>query len=118
MPDEQGAPFDADAYHAAVGDITARGGTPVVFPSHGLNGGSEEDWIAALATIGAEVDRFLGFELGAMFVPYGRNLRAGDLPGAARDPPVCGGEATHPSTGSWSGSGWRCAMRSGPSSWC
>ena len=44
----------------------------MIFPSNGLNGGSEETWVEALSTIGANLDRFLGFELGPMFVPYGR----------------------------------------------
>lgn len=70
--DEPGAAFDLSAYRAAVDDITQRGGTPVIFPSHGLNGGTEGEWIEALAAIGAGTERFLGFELGPMFVPYGR----------------------------------------------
>ncbi|MFT7610729.1 MAG: hypothetical protein ACI9MX_003815, partial [Candidatus Aldehydirespiratoraceae bacterium] len=59
VADEAGASVDLAAYHRAVADIADRGGTPVIFPSHGLNGGSEEDWVAALATIGGETDRFL-----------------------------------------------------------
>jgi dihydrodipicolinate synthase/N-acetylneuraminate lyase len=72
VADEPGATFDLSAYQVAVDDITQRGGTPVIFPSHGLNGGTEGEWIDALAAIGAGTDRFLGFELGPMFVPYGR----------------------------------------------
>ena len=56
----------------AADDISSRGGTPVLFPSHGLNEQDEKGWVAALAALGAEVDRFIGFELGPMFVPYGR----------------------------------------------
>lgn len=70
--DVEGAAFDLAAYVAAACEIAERGGTPVVFPSHGLNALGEDDWVAALAGIGAAVDRFIGFELGAMFVPYGR----------------------------------------------
>ena len=44
----------------------------MVFPSHGLNALDPDDWVAALAALGAEVGRFIGFELGAQFVPYGR----------------------------------------------
>jgi dihydrodipicolinate synthase/N-acetylneuraminate lyase len=72
VADGAGDPFDLDAYLRACEAIAARGGTPVVFPSHGLNGLDDDGWVAALASIGAEVDRFLGFELGPMFVPYGR----------------------------------------------
>ena len=70
--DTAGASLNLDAYLAAATEIARRGGTPVVFPSNGLNGGSEETWVEALRTIGANLDRFLGFELGPMFVPYGR----------------------------------------------
>ena len=44
----------------------------MIFPSHGLNALDPDRWVAALAAIGSEVDRFIGFELGAQFVPYGR----------------------------------------------
>jgi dihydrodipicolinate synthase/N-acetylneuraminate lyase len=72
VADESGAAFDLDAYLLAAEGIARRGGTPVVFPSHGLNSLEEPAWVDALAAIGAVVDRFIGFELGAMFVPHGR----------------------------------------------
>ena len=72
VADASGDPRDLPAYVAAATDISERGGLPVVFPSHGLNEGTEGEWIDALAAIGRKVDRFLGFELGPMFVPYGR----------------------------------------------
>ena len=52
--------------------ISARGGTPVVFPSHGLNALDDDEWVAAHDALGRRFDRFIGFELGPMFVPYGR----------------------------------------------
>lgn len=70
--DAVGDTFDLDRYLAACEEVVERGGTPVIFPSHGLNGLSDDDWAAAMAAIGARVDRFIGFELGPMFVPYGR----------------------------------------------
>jgi dihydrodipicolinate synthase/N-acetylneuraminate lyase len=72
VPDTEGDAFDFGAYVAAATEIAERGGTPVIFPSHGLNAGSEADWIGSLGAIGGEVDRFIGFELGSMFVSYGR----------------------------------------------
>ncbi|MBI5283967.1 MAG: dihydrodipicolinate synthase family protein [Chloroflexi bacterium] len=72
VADEPGAAFDLDAYRTAAAAIAERGGTPVIFPSYGLNSLPEDGWVAALAAIGASIDRFIGFELGAMFVPYGR----------------------------------------------
>src|SRR5690349_6362974 len=72
VTDDPGAPIDLDSYRSATAAITERGGTPVVFPSHGLNGLEPDGWVAALAAIGDGLDRFLAFELGDMFVPYGR----------------------------------------------
>jgi dihydrodipicolinate synthase/N-acetylneuraminate lyase len=72
VPDTEGAAFHLDAYLVAAAAIAERGGTPVVFPSYGLNALEEDEWVDALASIGSRLDRFIGFELGAMFVPYGR----------------------------------------------
>ncbi len=72
VADAAGAPFDLDAYLRASAAVTHRGGTPVIFPSHGLNELTDHGWVTALGEIGNHVDRFIGFELGAMFVPYGR----------------------------------------------
>ncbi len=72
VADQPGDPFDLDGYLAACEAIAQRGGTPVIFPSHGLNALDDDGWVSALAAIGARVERFIGFELGAMFVPYGR----------------------------------------------
>lgn len=72
VADDPGATFDRGAYVAAATEIAARGGTPVVFPSHGLNSHGDDGWLAGYRAIAHEVDRFIGFELGAMFVPYGR----------------------------------------------
>ncbi len=72
VPDAAGAPFDRDAYLRAADAIATRGGTPVIFPSHGLNELDDAGWVGALAGLGDHLDRFIGFELGSMFVPYGR----------------------------------------------
>ena len=72
VPDEAGDVFDLDALVAAATQVADHGGTPVIFPSHGLNALDEAEWVEALSAIGARLDRFIGFELGAMFVPYGR----------------------------------------------
>jgi dihydrodipicolinate synthase/N-acetylneuraminate lyase len=72
VADQPGADLDLDGYLAACEAIVRRGGTPVVFPSYGLNALDDDGWVTALDAIGAHVDRFIGFELGPMFVPYGR----------------------------------------------
>ena len=72
VADTPGATLDLAAYREACRAIADRGGTPVVFPSHGLNSLDDDGWVDALAALGRDVERFIGFELGAMFVPYGR----------------------------------------------
>ncbi len=52
VADRPGDPLDLDGHVRALDAVAGRGGTPVVFPSHGLNGGSDDDWVAALAGAG------------------------------------------------------------------
>ncbi len=72
VADEPGAVFDLDAYRRAAQEITDRGGVPVVFPSHGLNDHGDPAWLDAHGRLADHIDRFIGFELGPMFVPHGR----------------------------------------------
>lgn len=72
VADEPKAAFDLDAYRRATDEITHRGGLPVIFPSHGLNNHGDAAWLDAHGQIATHLDRFIGFELGPMFVPYGR----------------------------------------------
>jgi dihydrodipicolinate synthase/N-acetylneuraminate lyase len=72
VADEPGAPFALDAYLDAADAVTGAGGTPVIFPSYGLNALDDAEWVVAHESIGRRLDRFIGFELGPMFVPYGR----------------------------------------------
>src|SRR4051812_4835417 len=69
VADDPGDPFDVDAYSDAMDAISASGGTPVIFPSHGLNALADLEWAAAHDALGRRFDRFIGFELGPMFVP-------------------------------------------------
>ncbi|MDX1649613.1 MAG: dihydrodipicolinate synthase family protein [Myxococcota bacterium] len=72
VADAEGARFDAAAYRTEMARVRERGGTPVVFPSHGLSALPGKEWAAAHAELAEGIDRFLAFELGPMFVPYGR----------------------------------------------
>ncbi len=72
VPDKPGADFDLDAYLFAAEGISARGGIPVIFPSHGLNDHGDAAWLDAHGQLAGHIERFIGFELGPMFVPYGR----------------------------------------------
>jgi dihydrodipicolinate synthase/N-acetylneuraminate lyase len=72
LPDQPADPWQADGYLREMQRIQERGGTPIVFPSHGLSGLAEPEWVSAHAELARHCDRFLAFELGPMFVPYGR----------------------------------------------
>jgi dihydrodipicolinate synthase/N-acetylneuraminate lyase len=72
VPDSAGDDHDEVALLRAAQAISDRGGTPVVFPSNGLAALAESEWVEAHATLGREVGPFIAFELGTMFVPYGR----------------------------------------------
>jgi dihydrodipicolinate synthase/N-acetylneuraminate lyase len=72
VDDRPGQPFALDRYRAELTAVQEAGGTPVVFPSHGLNGLDPDAWVEAHRAFATEVDRFVAFELGDRFVPYGR----------------------------------------------
>ena len=63
--------FDRDAYLRQIEPIAARGGTPVVFQSYGLTGQADDAVVAAYAELGRHCGRFIAFELGTMFAPFG-----------------------------------------------
>ncbi|MFN9973071.1 MAG: dihydrodipicolinate synthase family protein, partial [Phycisphaerae bacterium] len=53
-------------------DIQNHGGTPVIFQSYGLTEQSDDAIVESYQQLSAECDRFVGFELGAMFAPFGK----------------------------------------------
>jgi hypothetical protein len=72
VADEPGSPFDLGRHLGSLSEVEGHHGTPVVFPSYGLNSLEPDAWVEAHRQMGRHSDRFLGFELGPMFVPYGR----------------------------------------------
>jgi len=72
--DAPGAPFDEAAYAREFAPIAAVSATPVIFPSYGLNAGSDADVIARIGRLAQHVETFIGFELSTEFVPSGRVL--------------------------------------------
>lgn len=70
--DRPGDPFNRDAYLRQIEPITANGGIPVLFQSYGLTEQGDPDVIASYAQIGRYCDRFIAFELGTMFAPFGK----------------------------------------------
>ncbi|MBM3900488.1 MAG: dihydrodipicolinate synthase family protein [Verrucomicrobia bacterium] len=70
--DAPGAAFARDAYARQMEMIQEFSGIPVIFQSHGLTGQPDDTIVAAYASLGALCDRFVGFELGTMFAPFGK----------------------------------------------
>ncbi|MBL8888769.1 MAG: dihydrodipicolinate synthase family protein [Planctomycetaceae bacterium] len=70
--DAPGDGWKVDRYLRQIELIQQRGGTPVIFPSHGLNSLHDDDVVAAHRKLADHTDRFIGFELGQMFAPFGR----------------------------------------------
>ena len=70
--DRPGDQFNLDAYLRGIDQIQTAGGTPIVFQSFGLCGLSDEGILDAYRTIARHAPRFLAFELGCMFAPFGR----------------------------------------------
>lgn len=70
--DRSGTGFNLGEYARRMDDIQQAGGTPVIFQSFGLTEQSDDDIVLSYQQIAARCDRFLGFELGQMFAPFGR----------------------------------------------
>jgi dihydrodipicolinate synthase/N-acetylneuraminate lyase len=70
--DRPGAAFARDQYLQQIESIQQHRGTPVIFQSFGLTGLSDPDLIGAYRELGRHSDRFIGFELGTMFAPFGK----------------------------------------------
>lgn len=88
--DAPGAGFDLDAYALAIEPIQKCGAVPVIFQSYGLTGGPDEAILEAYRAIAARCDRFIGFELGSMFAPFGR-IYSLELYRGLMDIPACVG---------------------------
>ncbi len=69
VADAPGSPFDLDAYARQIDLIQTHGGTPIIFQSYGL---TETDPVQAYQQIARHADRFIGFELGTVFAPFGK----------------------------------------------
>ncbi len=71
IKDTPGASFDLDAYRRQIDPILMHGGIPVVFQSYGLIAGPGERIVEAYHRIGRLCTKFIAFELGRMFAPFG-----------------------------------------------
>lgn len=70
--DNPGDPFDFEGYARAIDRVTRCGGIPVIAQSYGLAHGSAEQIVAHYRQLGSVCDRFIAFELGTMFAPFGK----------------------------------------------
>jgi dihydrodipicolinate synthase/N-acetylneuraminate lyase len=86
--DAPGDPWDAPAYLRQMEAIEAHGGTPVIFQSYGLTGLDEGRIPDAYAELGRASERFIAFELGRMFAPFGK-IYSLDTYAAMLDVPQC-----------------------------
>jgi dihydrodipicolinate synthase/N-acetylneuraminate lyase len=70
--DLPGSNWDEAGYLRETDIIQQYGGTPIVFQSYGLTTRTNAGILAAYSRIAAACDRFIGFELGTMFAPFGK----------------------------------------------
>ena len=66
------------------------GAQPILFPSYGLTGLRDEALVDAYRRLGSDCDRFLAFELGQQFAPFGRIYSLDEYAGLL-DVPQCVG---------------------------
>jgi dihydrodipicolinate synthase/N-acetylneuraminate lyase len=72
VSDAKGSEFNFDGYRQAIDQIVSFGGTPIIFQSYGLAHANDEQIVENYTQIATHCDRFLAFELGEMFAPFGK----------------------------------------------
>jgi dihydrodipicolinate synthase/N-acetylneuraminate lyase len=72
IPTRPGEPYDPQPYYQQIEQIQSFGGIPVIFQSFGLSNLPPEQLIAAYADFGRIAPRFIAFELGTIFAPFGK----------------------------------------------
>ncbi|MCP4172561.1 MAG: dihydrodipicolinate synthase family protein, partial [Fuerstiella sp.] len=72
LADGEGASFNLDEYLRRMNDIEQNGGVPVIFQSYGLTQQPDDDIIVSYRQIAERCNRFIGFELGTVFLPFGK----------------------------------------------
>lgn len=70
--DSAGNRWNEAAYQAQLAMIQAYGGTPVIFQSYGLTQQSSEGILQAYWALAKDCPRYIAFELGTMFAPFGK----------------------------------------------
>ncbi|MEM7474617.1 MAG: dihydrodipicolinate synthase family protein [Planctomycetota bacterium] len=70
--DRPGSSFNADAYKQQIASIQSHGGTPVIFQSFGLTEQNNAAILKSYRLLAQETERFVAFELGTVFAPFGK----------------------------------------------
>jgi len=70
--DVPGAKFNPEGYYRGIDAIQSRGGMPILFQSFGLTALMDDALVDAYRGMARSTPRFLAFELGTMFAPFGR----------------------------------------------
>ena len=72
VKDTPGSRFDLETYVARMDEIQQCEGTPVIFQSYGLTQQADPNIVESYRRLASHCDRFVGFELGKMFAPFGQ----------------------------------------------
>lgn len=70
--DKQGDSWNKAAYLQQIEQIQSFGGTPIIFQSFGLTSLPPDKMLEAYAEMGKSAPKFIAFELGTMFAPFGK----------------------------------------------
>ncbi len=71
VADRPGNACNLDAYRRAIDTIQDHGGLPIIFQSHGLVAQPPERLLDSYRAFGRDCPRYLAFELGKAFAPFG-----------------------------------------------
>jgi dihydrodipicolinate synthase/N-acetylneuraminate lyase len=72
IPDNPGDKFNGDAYLRQLDLIQKHNATPVILQSFGLTNQNKDEIVASYETLAKSCSRFIAFELGTMFAPFGK----------------------------------------------
>lgn len=71
VKDEMGSKFNFQSYSQGIEQILKYSGLPVIFQSYGLTQQHSSGIVDSYKQIGSVCDKFIAFELGKMFAPFG-----------------------------------------------
>lgn len=72
VADTPDSAFNLDAYRQQIEQIHEFNGTPIIFQTFGLTSQDPDAIVQSYAQIGQHAPRFIAFELGKMFAPFGK----------------------------------------------